>query len=470
MPSEITATEANLAAGVSEITLATLNPNKKPYLVFAACPADGHTNPIVRIASEIIRRGFEATFIGGSEFEKQIRATGADFVPLAPFLTPEVIALREAIPVGMPRLLFDIRTIFIDQTPGRWQILKDLLEKLRAEDSQREIIVVTETYFMGANPLALGAPLPKGFTTRPKVVDINVVPYVASSIDTGPPGPGLPPDSTESGRARNQLLTQMMIEGPFAESYARLDDIYKEIGTTESLAPQLPFDHWMFCHDVVLQMCPPSLEYPRSDMPPKVKFAGCMPPRTIPSDFVYPEWWDDVTLGDRRIVAVTQGTIANVLSHLVTPTIQALSDREDLLVIAILGKRDMKLPEDITIPSNTRVIDYLPYDAILPHTSVFVMNAGYGGFLHGVSNGVPLVLAGETEDKLEVSMRGEWSGVAVNLRTGEPSLADIKKAVNRVLTEGSFKKRVEEIRKENQDMKVFDVVEKEIMGVSQAEA
>ena len=111
------------------------------------------------------------------------------------------------------------------------------------------------------------------------------------------------------------------------------------------------------------------------------------------------------------------------------------------------------------------MIDYLPYDAILPYTSVFVMNAGYGGFLHGITNGVPMVLGGETEDKPEIAMRGEWSGVAVNLRTGRPTPAQVLEGVEEVLADARFKQRVEEVRRENERMKVFDVVEREIMGV-----
>ncbi|KAM0415676.1 hypothetical protein ACHAPT_013376 [Fusarium lateritium] len=466
MPSNTSAV-AELASGIEKTVLST---SRKPHLVFAAAPVDGHTNPPARIAAELVRRGFEVTFIGGAQFEDLIRGIGADFVPLAPMFNPKMEAERNAVPAGIPRLLYDMKYIFIGQTPERWRILKETLEGLRANDPEREVVIVPETFFMGVNPLSLGAPLPKGYATRPKVVNLHVVPYVATSIDTGPGGPGLPPDSSESGRARNQLLNQMMVAGPFAESIAYQDEILKELGATELLEPQVPFHHWMLIHDVTLQMCPPSLEYPRSDMPSHVKFAGCLTPKPIPADFVYPTWWDDVKRGDRRVVAVTQGTIARDYTDLVIPTIQALADRDDLLVVAILGMREARLPSDVTIPSNTRVIDYFPYDVLLPHASVFVMNAGYGGFLHGVTNGVPLVLAGETEDKPEIAMRGQWSGVAVNLRTGRPGPEQVRAGVERVLEDESFKRRVEEIRLENEAMNVFDVVERQILTVGEVDA
>lgn len=443
---------------------------KKPHLVFGATPVDGHTYPLIRIAEDLTRRGFEITFIGGDQFEPAITKMGARHVSIRPLINPKIVAEREAIPAGLPRLLWDIKHVFTGETPHRWEVLKGVLEDIRADDGEREVIVMPETCFMGANPISLGAPLPKGYTTRPKVINLQPIPYMATSIDTAPFGPGLPPDSTESGRARNQFMNQMMVGGPFAEVIAHQDQVLKELGATEILEPQIPFHHWMLMHDLNLQLCPPSLEYDRSDMPSNVKFAGCLTPKPIPADFACPAWWDDVKRGDRRIVAVTQGTIAREASSLIIPTIYALSDRDDLLVVVILGEKGAVLPDDMTIPYNTRVIDYLPYDILLPYASVFVMNAGYGGFLHGVSNGVPMVLAGESEDKPEIAARGEWSGVAVNLRTGRPTPDLVREGVERVLSEDSFKKRVEEIKAENEAMKIHDFIEEQILSIGNLEA
>ncbi|KAF7554329.1 hypothetical protein G7046_g6850 [Stylonectria norvegica] len=458
---------ADLVDGIEKTAVGngTSSSSKKPYLVFGTAPADGHTIPLVRIAGQLVQRGFGVTFLTGVQFEESIKAVGAEFEPVSALFTPKIIAERNEVPGGIPRLLYDLEKIFIGQTPSRWETLKAVLEKLRQQHPDREIVVVTETCFMGANPMILGAPLPKGFTIRPKVVNLHAVPYVATSIDTGPMGTGLPPDATESGRARNALLNQMMAQGPFAGPIAQQDAILKELGATEVLEHELPFHHWMLIPDITLQMCPQSLEYPRSDMPSHVKFAGCLPPQGVSPDFVYPEWWEETTRGDKKLVTVTQGTVANDYADLLIPAIQALGDRPDIFVVAILGHRNISLPADVPIPANTRVIDYLPYDAILPHTDVFVMNAGYGGFLHGVTNGVPMVLAGETEDKKDVAMRGEWSGVAVNLRTGRPTSRQVSEGVDRVLADESYRERVREVRAENEAMDTMDMVEREIMAI-----
>ena len=94
------------------------------------------------------------------------------------------------------------------------------------------------------------------------------------------------------------------------------------------------------------------------------------------------------------------------------------------------------------------------------------MNAGYGGFIHGVVNGTPLVLAGATEDKPEVAARGEYAGVAINLRTAEPSQEQISEAVERILVEKKFKERVMEVKEENEAMKAMDFIEKTILEMA----
>ncbi|EWG52625.1 hypothetical protein FVEG_11316 [Fusarium verticillioides 7600] len=303
-----------------------------------------------------------------------------------------------------------------------------------------------ETCFMGANPISLGGPLPKGYTKRPKVINSNPIPYMATSIDTAPFGPGLPPDSTESGRARNQFMNQMMVGGPFADVIAHQEEVLKNLGATEILEPQIPFHYWMLMHDLSIQMCPPSLEYSRSDVPSNVKFSGCATPKPIPADFDYPSWWDDVKHGDRRLVAVTQGTIARDATNLIIPTIEALSDHDDLLGVAILGQSG----------------------AFLPMTSLFLPTPV--SLITSPTTLSYLMLQCETEDKPEIAARGEWSGVAVNLKTGRPTPDMVRLGVERILADGSFKKRVDEIKAENEAMKFFDFIEELVLSVGSLEA
>ena len=72
------------------------------------------------------------------------------------------------------------------------------------------------------------------------------------------------------------------------------------------------------------------------------------------------------------------------------------------------------------MPANARQAPFLPYDRLLPRTSVTVTNGGWGGVLASLAAGVPLVVAGGTLDKPEIARRVAWSGTGVDLRTGTP--------------------------------------------------
>jgi UDP:flavonoid glycosyltransferase YjiC (YdhE family) len=78
--------------------------------------------------------------------------------------------------------------------------------------------------------------------------------------------------------------------------------------------------------------------------------------------------------------------------------------------------------------------------------SVLVTNGGYGSVSQALSNGVPIVSAGLTEDKAEVNARIGWSGVGINLATNTPSVEVLREAVTRVLGEPSFRERASALR------------------------
>ncbi|WP_448389798.1 glycosyltransferase [Microbacterium aurum] len=140
---------------------------------------------------------------------------------------------------------------------------------------------------------------------------------------------------------------------------------------------------------------------------------------------------------------MTQGTIANAdLSQLIGPTLEALAG-DDVLVVASLGGRVGGALGPV--PANARTAAYLPYDRLLPLTDVVVTNGGYGGVQQALAQGMPLVVAGKTEDKVEVAARVGWSGAGIDLRTNTPSAAGVRGAVRQVLSDGRYRRQAREL-------------------------
>ncbi|HEY6426387.1 MAG TPA: nucleotide disphospho-sugar-binding domain-containing protein [Acidimicrobiales bacterium] len=99
-------------------------------------------------------------------------------------------------------------------------------------------------------------------------------------------------------------------------------------------------------------------------------------------------------------------------------------------------------------PTRVRLERFIPHDELLPYVDAMVTNGGYGGVQQALAHGVPLVVAGNSEDKPEVAARVQWSGAGINLRTGKPSKAMVARAVRRVLTHSTYRRRARALRAE----------------------
>ncbi|KAK6088011.1 udp-glucuronosyl udp-glucosyltransferase [Seiridium cupressi] len=444
---------------------------KKPLLVMSAGPVMGHSAPALHVALEMAKRGFEVIFMTAPDLRGSVEKIGAEFYETTPFFPAGSLEGRDDHPVGLPKLLYDMRSIFLASIAPRAATVRSLLEMVRERDPSRDVVVVVETASMGVLPFMYGAPLPKGYDKFPRVININVIPLLATSDDLAPFGPGLPPDTTESGRARNKLLNDLFYwQGPFKPLNDEFLTILKSVGCTK-LPKQFMFDAWTDSFDTCFQMCSPSLEYPRSDLHSSIRFAGALPKRGIDPNLVYPSWWSEIkenaalpadSPDRKKVIPLAQGTIATDCDELIIPAMKAFASRSDVIVIAILGVKDAKLPAAFEVPANVRVVDFLPYDAALEYADVFVSNGGYGGMMHGVINGVPMVVAGITEDKVEVTARAEYAGFAINLKTQTPTSEQIASAADKILNEPKYKRRAVRLMQENEDMDSLSTIEREI--------
>ncbi|WP_434155447.1 glycosyltransferase [Pseudomonas sp. JZ134] len=190
--------------------------------------------------------------------------------------------------------------------------------------------------------------------------------------------------------------------------------------------------------DIFLQMTVPGLEYAGACLPPSVKLIGTAPSQV--QAYSLPAWWGEVDAAKaegRPVIFVTQGTVARNLENLVYPTLDALA-ASNALVIATAGKPGEHTKPFVT--QNAYMADYLPYEQMLPYVDVMVTNGGYGGVQQALRHGVPLVIAGTSEDKAEVAARVAWAGAGINLKTDRPATQDLSEAVATVLREARFKR------------------------------
>lgn len=401
------------------------------YLI-TCTPAHGHVVPLLQIARHLLSRGHDVSFLTSSRYAERVQAAGARFLPLPVDADVDLDDADGAFPerrglTGPAALRFDMSNLFV--RPGAAQLAAVLAElEARPVDA-----VLTEPLFVGGALLQL---LPAH--ERPPVVVLGIFPLGARSADTAPFGLGVTPMPGPLGRLRNAALRTVAERAIFGGVQKEADAMARrEVGRDLG---GFVLD-WAGRADAYVQFTVPEFEYPRPDLPATVHFAGPLPP--TPSDPVLPEWWSDLD-GTRTIVHVTQGTIANSdFGQLVQPTIAALAGSDALVVVSTGGR-----PVDALagkLPDNVRVAEYLPYDRLLPLVDVLVTNGGYGGVQQALAHGVPLVVAGQTEDKVEVCARVGWSGAGVNLRTSTATPTQVARAVDRVRSDPSYRANAERI-------------------------
>lgn len=403
-------------------------------MLVCATPQHAHVTPLLAVTEVLTRAGIRVVVLTGRRYREAVGAAGAEFAPVDARFDYDDRHLEEAFPgmggrTGLAAMRFAVRAVFLPPMPSQ------LVDVTTAVREQGIDVVVTDPLFLGGIAYAL-----QPRERRRPVAVIGLVPLMLDSRDTAPFGLGLPPMRGPLGRMRNAALGLLAHRVLLAGVERDMDRAFAAAAGTPRGTSVLDIGRTV---DAVLQLTVPSFEYPRSDLPPTVSFLGPLagrPPREAP----LPDWWGD--LEGRTVVHVTQGTVSNaVVADLLVPTIRGLAD-EDLLVVATTGRDPAPLLDALgSPPPHLRVAPFLPYDRLLPRTAVMVTNGGYGGVHAALRHGVPLVVGGRTEEKVEVAARVAWSGSGIDLRAQRPTPRAVRDAVRRVLTEPGYRARAEAI-------------------------
>ncbi|MGW3965152.1 glycosyltransferase [Amycolatopsis sp. NPDC005003] len=396
-------------------------------LLFATMPVPGHVGPLLPIARALAARGHQVRWCSGQVFAERIRATGAEFVAMDPAIDHLGRNIDELFPErtrlnGVAKLRYDMRSVFLEPIPAQVADLRRELDRRPAD------LVLHDAAHVGAAVLKqLGGP---------RAVSVGVMPLMLPAPEVPPFGPGLKYRRGTLARLRNGVVRRLLDNVVFKPVYDHQDRILAGLGLPageRGLSGVSPHLH--------LQNGVAGLEHPRDRLPPQVKFVGALVDPAPAAEL--PEWWDRMIGAGRPIVHVTQGTVADTdLAQLVLPTIRALAG-EDVTVVASTGAHDVG-----PLPGNAFAAPFLPYDRLLPEISAMVTNGGFGGVQLALAQGVPLVVAGTTEDKPEVAARVERSGAGLNLRTATPSEKALAAAVRKLLDGGSHRRRAEELAAE----------------------
>src|SRR5258706_8945499 len=391
-------------------------------ILMASTPATGHLNPLIAIATFLAEEGHEAAFLSATAYRARIEKSGAILHALPGAADIDLNDIHAVAPElktiepGLDWLRVALERIFIDKISDQHKGLQEVLRAFPAD------AIIADDMFFGILPMLLG-PRAK----RPEVVTCGTSILHWRREDKAPLFIGLPPAETPAQFKEYEGIAKEYHERVDRSSLKRLNAVLKGLGVVPLTMPL--FESTVAYSDVYMQLSVPGFEFPRV-MPSSVNFIGALP--IIPGQAPIPSWANDLD-GKRKIVLVTKGTVANHdFGLLVGPTLTALADEPDILVVATAGGRPIDaIPGPI--PPNARVAQYLPFEWLLPKVDALVTNGGYGSVNQALSFGIPIIAAGLTEDKADVNVRIAWSGAGINLQTNNPAPDAIRSAVRTAL-------------------------------------
>lgn len=404
-------------------------------VLFANVPADGHFNPLTPLAKHLKDIGCDVRWYTSKVYAQKVNRMGIQLYPLVKALdvhdgiTDDLFPDRVNHRRQVSKLIFDMIQVFIYRAPEYFEDVKDIYQEFPFE------LMIADMTF-GAIPMVREK-------LRIPVIGIGIMPLSGTSKDLPPSGLGLTPSKSLLGRPKQAMLRFAANKLVFNKPNQVLRKVMAENGI-DTLGANV-FDYFTNAPTLLLQSGTPSFEYHRTDLGKNIRFVGPLLPDIKRKEVK--GWYDQKVKQYKNVLLVTQGTIEKNYSKLIVPTLEAFKNT-DTLVIATTGGNGTEALKENYPEDNIIIEDFIPFNEVMPYAHAFITNGGYGGVLAAIQHKLPMVVAGVHECKLEINARIGFFQLGLNLKTEKPSSSKIRKGVEKVLTEDSFKRNVHRLARE----------------------
>lgn len=415
-------------------TISSIKPGTK--ILFANFPADGHFNPLTSLAVHLKSIGCDVRWYTAKKYEDKINRLNVPFYSLKKAVDvsansdlEKIFPERKKYKGQVAKLKFDMINAFILRAPEYYEDIKEIYEEFEFE------LMIADITF-GAIPFV------KEKMNIP-VIAISIVPLPETSKDLPPSGLGLTPSYSFFGKIKQSVLRFIADTLLFAKPTKVMRKILAEHGIDAGTANI--FDILIQKSTIVLQSGTPGFEYKRSDISDHIYFAGPLLPYAKKKQGA--GWYNEKLRQYDKVILVTQGTVEKDVEKLIIPTLEAFQNSDCLVVVTTGGSQTKELRKKYTA-SNIVIEDFIPFDDIMPYADVYVTNGGYGGVLVSIQNQLPMVVAGVHEGKNEINARVGYFQLGINLKTEKPSVLQLRKSVEEILSNDVYSKNVNQLNEE----------------------
>ena len=352
-------------------------------IAFFCIPAHGHTNPMLPVAAELVRRGNAVRFYSFNEFEQKIRATGAEFISCDAFL-PALTAQEEA---GLKTISTTEMTI----TDIRITLSMDGFLEEEFQTFRPDVVYSDSVCFWGK----LNAWKHK-------------VPLVVST----------------STFAFNQMSSQYMQNTPreLADMILGLPRVSKELKKLEPYGYHVKGALSLIQSDNKMD----SVVYTSRSFQPYAESFSDHYTFVGPSLFSKAEPNKDKM---RPLIYISLGTVINDQPDFYAKCIEALKDLQADVVISCGNAIDREALG--TLPESIRMYPYVDQLDVLSRANVFLTHCGMNSVSESLYMAAPMVLYPQTSEQKAVARRVREIHAGVLLE--DDSVEGIRAAVQEIL-------------------------------------
>lgn len=337
-----------------------------------------HIEKVTAIALGLAELGYPVTFITGRVFEDYVTSLHPNIkfsamLGLDDKMSEKDMATYMSLPSGVDQEIFIMKKVLVDGTDDGHDTLQAQFREFRTKyGNHKPLISLYDQTCSGHFPILLGSP-----GIRPDAsIGISLAPLAIDSNDTFPFMSGKPPYPGPNAQEVHNRAYKDRFESRLTRElneywWAKL----KVLGVERESYPVMT-NAMNAIPDYLLTLGIPQFEFPRSDLRPNVRYFGAF--RKVGKsgeEPKLPDWWHDLVLAKeqgKKIIAVSQGTVEVRPEDLVLPTLEALKDDEDVLVVATFVVTEPEEVPGLVVPENARVAKFVPYDQLLPMVGKFL--------------------------------------------------------------------------------------------------
>jgi zeaxanthin glucosyltransferase len=398
---------------------------KKWHFGVFSFTGSGHLNPFMALSRQLKERGHRITFFEKPKIQERVLSAGLGFHPIddsnSPFKGKKPDANNAGLSSQLSTLRFNLKRIAHD--------LELYLRELPRALSNSDVDVLL------VNEIALTGPTVAEMLRLPYFVISTSVPH-NFGWDAYPWRAGCKLSRSWLSRLENELfeISAVRMHGPICRILNKYRDQEKlrPVRGINALYPPL----------AQITQLPRCLDLPRNHFPEGFHYTGPWVRQEARPRVDFP--WE--RLDGRPMIYASLGTTRNAQPEIFHLIAEACKEMDVQLVISLGGRFD---PARFSgLPGNPVVARYVPQLEILKLAKLVITHGGPNTVFEALMEGKPMIAIPLAHDQPAIAMRLERLGIALVLPIMRLSTDQIRAAVTRVLSNGSYRDAAERVQRE----------------------